>query len=202
VLLPLSLSFRSSKEALHAYQQEAGIASPLSLTYDVAGWDGWSVWRGRFAEEAASNHEGEGGNVGVGSQSHAREDKHVHGSRHPGNRGCYCVEEEEEGEEGEEEEEDRCHYKHARAEEQVVEKKKRHDIEAVQKADVAYVESVHKENATLHSTVKKDTAVAMSQKKKPVAGMAHGSTHTVQIKDVKLEVEEEVVEERVELHVH
>jgi hypothetical protein len=68
---------------------------------------------------------------------------------------------------------------------------------------VVYVESVRKENATLHPTVKKkNMAVAILQQKKPVAGIAHGNTQTMQIKDVKLEVQEEVVAEQVELHVH
>jgi hypothetical protein len=67
---------------------------------------------------------------------------------------------------------------------------------------VAYVESVSKENATLHNTAKKKMTMAISQQKKPVTGIAHGNTHAMQIKDVKLEVEEEVVEERVELQVH
>jgi hypothetical protein len=84
-----------------------------------------------------------------------------------------------------------------------VEKKKQPDFEPVQKAEVAYVVSMHKETTTLHSTTKKkDTNVAISQQKKPVAGVAHGNTHVVQIKDVKLEVEEDVVEQRVELQVH
>jgi hypothetical protein len=67
---------------------------------------------------------------------------------------------------------------------------------------VAYVESVSKENATLHNTAKKKMTMAISQQKKPVTGIAHGNTHAMQIKDVKLEVEKEVVEERVELQVH
>jgi hypothetical protein len=82
---------------------------------------------------------------------------------------------------------------------QPLEKKKWHDIKAVQKAEVACVESMRKENATLRSTVKKDTAVAISQQKKTVIGVPHVNTHVVRIKDVKLEVDEEVVEERVEL---
>jgi hypothetical protein len=44
--------------------------------------------------------------------------------------------------------------------------------------------------------------VAISQQKKPVLGVAHGNTHAVQNKDVKHEVQEEVVEDRVELQVH
>jgi hypothetical protein len=68
---------------------------------------------------------------------------------------------------------------------------------------VVSVESTRKLNATLHSPTKKnDTAVAIWTQKKPVASVAHGNTHAVQIKDVKLEVEEEVVEEWVELQVH
>jgi hypothetical protein len=82
---------------------------------------------------------------------------------------------------------------------QPLDKKKWHDIKAVQKAEVACVESMRKENATLRSTVKKDTAVAISQQKKTVIGVPHVNTHVVRIKDVKLEVDEEVVEERVEL---
>jgi hypothetical protein len=82
---------------------------------------------------------------------------------------------------------------------QPLEKKKWHDIKAVQKAEVACVESMRKENATLRSTVKKDTAVAISQQKKTVIGVPHVNTHVVRIKDVKLEVDEGVVEERVEL---
>jgi hypothetical protein len=82
---------------------------------------------------------------------------------------------------------------------QPLEKKKWHDIKAVQKAEVACVESMRKENATLRSTVKKkDTTVAISQQKKTVIGVPHVNTH-VRIKDVKHEVDEGVVEERVEL---
>jgi hypothetical protein len=61
----------------------------------------------------------------------------------------------------------------------------------VQNAEVVYLESVRKENATLHSTMKKDTVVKILQQKKPVAGIAYSNTHAMQIKDVKLEVEEE-----------
>jgi hypothetical protein len=65
----------------------------------------------------------------------------------------------------------------------------------MQKVQVASVESVRKENATFHSTMKKkDTTVVTSQQKTPVVGVAHGNTHVVQIKDVKHEVEQEVVE--------
>jgi hypothetical protein len=85
---------------------------------------------------------------------------------------------------------------------QVVEKKKQSDIEAMQNAEVAYVESMRKENATLHSTSKKDNTVAIWQQTNPVASVAHGNTHDVQIKDLKLDVEEVVVEELVELQVY
>jgi hypothetical protein len=84
-----------------------------------------------------------------------------------------------------------------------VEKKKRPDIEVTQTTEVASVESEHKENATLHSTVKKkDRAMAISQQKKSATGITNNNTHAMQIKDVKLEVEEKVVEQRVKLQVH
>jgi hypothetical protein len=79
----------------------------LSLSYDVVGVDSGSVRCGRFVEEAAIGHEG-GGNVGVGSQSHAREDKPDGASGHPGDGGCCCREQEKEEDEG-------CHYNRERA---------------------------------------------------------------------------------------
>jgi hypothetical protein len=50
---------------------------------------------------------------------------------------------------------------------------------------------------------KKGIVLAISQQKKSATGVAHGNTHTVQMKDVKLIVEEGVMEQRVEeLQVH
>jgi hypothetical protein len=60
------------------------------MTYYAAGADCGSVRRGTFVEEDANGHEGEGGIVGVGSQSRTREDKRVGGSGHPRDGGCCC----------------------------------------------------------------------------------------------------------------
>jgi hypothetical protein len=135
------------------------VLPPLFLSYDAVGADGGSVRHGRFAEEAASGHEGEGGkvlavkavqektSVFVAQGTEEIEAAAVENRRRRWRRRGTTPSMQE-------------------LKTHAAEKKKWPNIEVVQKAEMASVESMRMENATLHSIVKKkDTVVVISQKK-------------------------------------